>query len=37
MGYASLLAWVLFLIVMVITLVQFRVARGWVYYQGEVR
>jgi multiple sugar transport system permease protein len=37
MGYASLLAWVLFLIVMVITLIQFRVARGWVYYQGEVR
>ena len=37
MGYASLLAWVLFLIVMLITVIQFRVARGWVYYEGEVQ
>ncbi|RIK35454.1 MAG: sugar ABC transporter permease [Chloroflexi bacterium] len=37
MGYASLLAWVLFLIVLLMTLVQFRVSRTWVYYEGEVR
>ncbi|NOY80292.1 MAG: sugar ABC transporter permease [Kiritimatiellaeota bacterium] len=34
MGYSSALAWVLFAIVLVITLVQFRLARRWVYYEG---
>jgi multiple sugar transport system permease protein len=37
MGYASLLAWVLFLIVLLMTLVQFRISRTWVYYEGETR
>lgn len=37
MGYASVLAWLLFCIVLIITLVQFRVSRRWVYYEGEVR
>ncbi|MBZ0304336.1 MAG: sugar ABC transporter permease [Anaerolineae bacterium] len=36
MGFASALAWVLFLIVMVVTLIQFRLAGRWVYYElGE--
>jgi multiple sugar transport system permease protein len=35
MGYASLLAWVLFLIVLVLTVVQFRVSRSWVFYEAE--
>lgn len=35
MGYASLLAWVLFLIVIVLTIIQFRVARRWVYYESD--
>jgi multiple sugar transport system permease protein len=35
MGYASLLAWVLFVIVIVLTMVQFAVARRWVYYEGD--
>lgn len=35
MGYASALAWLLFLVVLVVTLVQVRVARGRVYYEGE--
>lgn len=36
MGYASALAWVLFVAVLVITLIQFRVAGRWVYYEvGE--
>lgn len=33
MGYASLLSWILFLIIMLLTLGQFRLARRWVYYE----
>ncbi|MEJ7838701.1 MAG: sugar ABC transporter permease [Thermomicrobiales bacterium] len=35
MGYASLLAWVLFMIVIVLTIIQFTIARKWVYYEGD--
>lgn len=35
MGYASLLAWVLFCIVLALTIVQFRVSKSWVFYEGE--
>lgn len=35
MGYASALAWLLFLIIMVITVVQVRLSRRHVYYEGE--
>jgi len=35
MGYASLLAWVLFLIVITLTIIQFTLARRWVFYEGE--
>ncbi|CAM3629702.1 carbohydrate ABC transporter permease [Occultella aeris] len=34
MGYASALAWVLFLIVLIITALLFRNARSWVYYEA---
>lgn len=34
MGYASAMAWLLFLITLAITLVIFRSARLWVYYAG---
>jgi multiple sugar transport system permease protein len=37
MGYASAMAWVLFLIVLVITLALVRGSRGLVYYGGEER
>lgn len=38
MGYASALAWVLFVIVLVITALLFRNARRWVYYEtGDTR
>ena len=37
MGYASALAWVLFLIVLVLTLLVFRSSALWVYYEGELR
>ncbi|HET9417550.1 MAG TPA: sugar ABC transporter permease [Candidatus Limnocylindria bacterium] len=35
MGYASALAWVLFIVIMLITLVQLRVSKRFVYYEGE--
>jgi multiple sugar transport system permease protein len=34
MGYAAAMAWFMFVIVMAITLLQFRLARRWVYYEG---
>jgi multiple sugar transport system permease protein len=34
MGYASAMAWLLFLVVMVVTLVLFRTSGRWVYYEG---
>jgi len=34
MGYASALAWIFFVIVLVITVVQVRASRAWVYYAG---
>jgi multiple sugar transport system permease protein len=37
MGYASGLAWILFLIVLVVTLLVFRSSPYWVYYEGELR
>jgi len=36
MGYASALALVLFAIILVCTLIQFRFS-GWVYYEGAGR
>jgi multiple sugar transport system permease protein len=37
MGYASAMAWILFLIIVILTLVQFRISRRWVYYAGGDR
>jgi len=37
MGYASALAWVLFLIILSLTALVFRSSSGWVYYEGELR
>ena len=37
MGYASALAWILFIIIMVITLLVIRSSTAWVYYEAEVR
>ena len=34
MGYASAMAWVLFVIIMIVTLVQVKLANRWVYYEG---
>jgi multiple sugar transport system permease protein len=35
MGYASALAWLLFVVIMAITLVQILVTRRFVHYEGE--
>jgi multiple sugar transport system permease protein len=34
MGYASAMAWILFLIILVLTVLQFRLAGHWVYYEA---
>lgn len=35
MGYASGLAWILFLIILLVTLLQLAMANRWVYYESE--
>jgi multiple sugar transport system permease protein len=37
MGYASALAWLFFLLVVALTVLNLRWSRNWVYYEGEVR
>jgi multiple sugar transport system permease protein len=37
MGYASALAWVLLIVIMIITAIQFVLSRYWVYYEGEAK
>jgi multiple sugar transport system permease protein len=37
MGYASAIAWILFVLVMILTLLVFRSSSAWVYYETEVR
>jgi multiple sugar transport system permease protein len=37
MGYASAMAWVLFVIIMVVTFIQIRVTQRFVYYEAETR
>ena len=37
MGYASALAWVLFLVILAFTLAIFKSSPAWVYYEGELR
>jgi len=34
MGYASALSWVLFVIILIITAIQWRLQKGWVFYDG---
>jgi multiple sugar transport system permease protein len=35
MGYAAAMAWILFFIIFAVTLVQNRLQRRWVYYEGQ--
>lgn len=37
MGYASALAWILFVIVLALTILIFRSSEAWVYYEGQLR
>jgi len=37
MGYASTMAWILFIIVLGLTLLVFRSSESWVYYEGQLR
>jgi len=37
MGYASAMAWVLFLLTLIATLIVFKSSARWVYYEGESR
>ena len=37
LGYASALAWILFAIIMVLTVIQFQVGKRWVHYEGDAR
>lgn len=37
MGYAAALAWVLFIVILIFTLLVFRSSALWVFYEGEVR
>ncbi len=34
MGYASAMAWLLFVIIMILTVIQLRTSNRWVYYEG---
>lgn len=35
MGYASAMAWLMFLLILILTLIQFKFASRWVYYEGS--
>lgn len=37
MGYASMLAWIMLVIVLFLTVIQLVLSNRWVYYEGEVR
>lgn len=37
MGYASAMAWIMFLLILALTALQFQLANRWVYYEGEGR
>lgn len=37
MGYASAMAWLLFVIILTFTLLQFRLSRRWVFYEADLK
>jgi len=37
MGYASALAWILFVVILAFTLLQLAASRRWVHYEGELK
>lgn len=37
MGYGAALSWILFFIILIVTLIQFSAQRRWVYYESETK
>lgn len=37
MGYACAIAWVQFVVILILTLITFKTSKSWVYYEGEVK
>ncbi len=37
MGYASAIAWILFVVILAFTLLQLAMAKRWVYYEGDLK
>ncbi|REK65005.1 MAG: ABC transporter permease [Cohnella sp.] len=37
MGYATAMAWILFVIILILTLLAFKSSSAWVYYESEVK
>ncbi|HET6453785.1 MAG TPA: sugar ABC transporter permease [Armatimonadota bacterium] len=37
MGYAAAMAWILFVVILICTLLVFKSSAGWVYYEAEVK
>jgi multiple sugar transport system permease protein len=37
MGYASAMAWIMFLIILILTLITFKLSARWVYYAGQAK
>jgi multiple sugar transport system permease protein len=37
MGYASAMAWLMFMIILILTLLIFRLTGRWVYYEGSIQ
>jgi multiple sugar transport system permease protein len=37
MGYASAMAWLLVIVVGIITLIFFRTSKSWVHYSGDAK
>jgi len=35
MGYGSTVAWVLFFVILLFTLIQWKLSDRWVYYEGQ--
>ena len=35
MGYAMAMSWILFIIVLILTIINFKFARRWVHYEGD--
>jgi len=37
MGYGATIAWMMLIVLLILTLIQFRISKYWVYYRGELK